>query len=359
MRLPVTPEGAIDEPAAMKLLRAGFEGGINYFDTAWPYHGGLGEEFVGRAVADFRDRITLVTKLPVWLVNEPADMGRFLDKQLAALRTDHLDIYLFHALSAERWARVQEMGALEFMERAKKAGKIRHFGFSFHDGLDSFKKIVDACPWDVCQIQYNLLDRNFQAGTEGLRYAASKDIGVIVMEPLKGGNISRPVPAELAAGAEAAGCTAPTLADLGLRWVWDQPEVSLVLSGMTTAEQLEQNLKSAERGLPGGMTPEERRLADEVQTFLAGHMKVPCTGCAYCMPCPQGLSIPQCFNILNTASLSGKWDVQKNQYQYIFAPERGVRMASACVQCGACVAKCPQHIAIPDRLREVVQAFEG
>ena len=358
MRLPVTAGGGIDEPAAERLMRAALEGGINYFDAAWPYHEGKCEEFVGRAIKGYRDRITLATKLPVWLVHEPKDMDDFLEKQLGFLRTDHVDLYLLHSLSAARWRKMTEMGALEFMERAKASGKIRHIAFSFHDGLDTFRTIVDAYPWDMCQIQYNLLDRNFQAGAAGLEYAAAKGIGVVVMEPLKGGNISLPVPEPLRDEAREAGYDSPNLADLGLRWVWDHPGVSVVLSGMTTPEQLSQNLASADRGRPGGLSDAQRRFADRVWKFFFDRMRVPCTACAYCKPCPQGVDIPQCFTNLNTAAISGNWEIQGRNYRYILAPDRDGKRASACVSCGACVPKCPQGIPIPEKLREVAEAFE-
>lgn len=358
MRLPVTAGGGIDEPAAERLMRAAFDGGINYFDTAWPYHEGKCEEFVGRAIKGYRDRITLATKLPVWLVHEPKDMDDFLEKQLGFLRTDHVDLYLLHSLSAARWRRMMEMGALEFMERAKASGKIRHIAFSFHDGLDTFRTIVDAYPWDMCQIQYNLLDRNFQAGAAGLEYAAAKGIGVVVMEPLKGGNISLSVPEPLRDEAREAGYDSPNLADLGLRWVWDHPGVSVVLSGMTTPEQLSQNLASADRGRLGGLSDAQRRFADRVWKFFSDRMRVPCTACAYCKPCPQGVDIPQCFTNLNTAAISGNWELQGRNYRYVLAPDRDGKRASACVSCGACVPKCPQGIPIPEKLREVAEAFE-
>ncbi len=358
MRLPVTAGGGIDEPAAERLMRAAFDGGINYFDTAWPYHEGKCEEFVGRAIKGYRDRITLATKLPVWLVHKPKDMDDFLEKQLGFLRTDHVDLYLLHSLSAARWRKMTEMGALEFMERAKASGKIRHIAFSFHDGLDTFRTIVDAYPWDMCQIQYNLLDRNFQAGAAGLEYAAAKGIGVVVMEPLKGGNISLPVPEPLRDEAREAGYDSPNLADLGLRWVWDHPGVSVVLSGMTTPEQLSQNLASADRGRPGRLSDAQRRFADRVWKFFSDRMRVPCTACAYCKPCPQGVDIPQCFTNLNTAAISGNWELQGRNYRYVLAPDRDGKRASACVSCGACVPKCPQGIPIPEKLREVAEAFE-
>ncbi|NLL37475.1 MAG: aldo/keto reductase [Fretibacterium sp.] len=358
MRLP-TKDGLIDEPKAEALMREAFEGGINYFDAAWPYHGGKCEEFVGRAMKPWRDKVTLVTKLPVWLLEKPEDMENFLHKQLEFLRTDHFDIYLLHSMNAERWDKMQRMNALDFLERARKAGKIRGIGFSFHDGLNSFKTIADAYPWDMCQIQYNLLDDNFQAGTEGLRYAASKGLSVVVMEPLKGGNISLPVPEELKSEAKAAGYTAPNLADLGLRWVWDHPEVSVVLSGMTTPEQLRQNLASAKRGMPGNLSDAERTFAAQVRSFFVERMRVPCTSCAYCKPCPQGVDIPQCFTNLNNAAISGNWEAQKANYNYILAPDREGKKASHCVECGECEPKCPQRIPIREKLKEVVAAFES
>ena len=359
MRLP-TANGAIDEPEATRMLHTAIDRGINYVDAAWPYHGGKCEEFVGKALSGgWRDKVTLVTKLPVWLVQQKEDMEKFLDKQLEFLRTDHIDIYLLHSLTSDRWDKMQSLDALEFMEKARDAGKIRHIAFSFHDGLAVFKDIVDAYPWDMCQIQYNLLDVNFQAGAEGLKYAAGKGIGVVVMEPLKGGNITIPMPKELDAAAQRAGYTAPTLADLGLRWVWNHPEVSVVLSGMSTMEQLEQNLASAENGKAEGLSPEERDLAAAARELYTSRMRVPCTACAYCKPCPQGVDIPQCFTNLNNAAISGNWEIQKANYQYILAPDRDGKRASACVECGICEPKCPQAIPIRAKLKEVVEAFEN
>lgn len=358
MRLPVSADGSINEHEAERMMKTAFDRGINYFDAAWPYHKGLCEEFVGRAISGYRDKITLVTKMPVWLLEKKEDMDEFLAKQLKFLRTDHLDIYLLHSLTEARWRKMEQMGALEFMEKAKAAGKIGHIAFSFHDGLDIFKEIVDAYPWDMCQIQYNLLDDNFQAGNEGLKYAASRGIGVVVMEPLKGGNISLPVPAELKGSAEAADYKSPNLADLGLRWVWNHPEVSLLLSGMSTMEQLEQNLASAEKA-QSGLTAAELKFAKETKAFFTSRMRVPCTACSYCKPCPQAVDIPQCFTNLNNAAVSGNWAAQKANYDYILAPDREGRKASSCVECGICESKCPQGIHIREKLKEVVEAFES
>jgi predicted aldo/keto reductase-like oxidoreductase len=341
------------------MMRAAVEKGVNYVDTAWPYHGGQGESIVGRLLkGGLRGKVALATKLPSWLVRTRGDMDAFLDKQLASLQTDHIDVYLLHSLSAGRWENMLELDALSFMEKARAAGKIRYIGFSFHDGLDCFKTIVDAYPWDLCQIQYNLLDENYQAGREGLKYASGKGIGVVVMEPLKGGNITIPMPDELEGAARKAGYSFPTLADAGLRWVWNHPEVSLLLSGMSSEEQMLQNIESASRGYPNSMTPEELDLAQAAKDLYTNKMRVPCTACAYCKPCPKGVDIPQCFSNLNNAAISGNWDAQKANYLYILADDRDGKRAGVCVECGLCETKCPQRIPIREKLKEVAAAFE-
>jgi predicted aldo/keto reductase-like oxidoreductase len=355
MRLPMSG-GQIDEGAVSRMMRAAVEAGINYVDTAWPYHGGQGEAVVGRALEGLRDRVYLATKLPSWLVTKREDMDSFLDKQLQALQTDHIDVYLLHSLTADRWANLVKLDALGFMERARAAGKIRYIAFSFHDGLDTFKKIADAYPWDVCQIQYNLLDENYQAGTEGLKYAAGKGIGVVIMEPLKGGNLTVPLPNDLEAAAGRAGYSRPTLADAALRWVWSHPEAGVVLSGMSSEEQMDQNIESAERA--GPLTAEESALVHAAKDLFTSKMRVPCTSCAYCKPCPKGVDIPQCFTNLNNAAISGGWEAQKVNYNYILAPGRDGKRASECVECGACEPKCPQRIPIRAKLKEVAAAFE-
>ncbi|MDR1874476.1 MAG: aldo/keto reductase [Synergistaceae bacterium] len=357
MRLPMK-DGQADEAAASRMMHVAVEKGINYVDTAWPYHGGQGEAIVGRLLKGLRDKVYLATKLPSWLVKKREDMDDFLDKQLASLQTDHVDVYLLHALTAGRWENMTRLGALEFMEKARAAGKIRQIAFSFHDGLDTFKKIIDAYPWDLCQIQYNFMDENFQAGTTGLEYAAGKGVGVIVMEPLRGGNLAAPVPEDLKGPAALARYTSPTLADIGLRWVWNRPEASIVLSGMSSEEQMEQNIESASRGHAGSLSAEELALVKAAKDLFVSRMQVPCTSCAYCKPCPQDVDIPQCFTNLNNAAISGDWAAQKSNYNYILAPGREGQKASACVECGTCEPKCPQHIPIREKLKEVAAAFE-
>jgi predicted aldo/keto reductase-like oxidoreductase len=358
MRLPIQ-NGQVDEAAASRMMHTAIDKGVNYVDTAWPYHGGQGESVVGRLLkGGLRDKVTLATKLPSWLVKTRKDMDTFLEKQLTALQTDHIDVYLLHALAADRWENMIRLDALSFMEKARAAGKIRYIAFSFHDGLDCFRKIVDAYPWDLCQIQYNLLDENYQAGREGLKYASGKDIGMVVMEPLKGGNIAIPMPGELNEAAKKAGYSHSTLTDVALRWVWNHPEVGLLLSGMSSEEQMDQNLESATRGYPNSLTPEELGLVKAAKDLYTSKMRVPCTACAYCKPCPEGVEIPQCFSNLNNAAISGNWEAQKANYLYILADDRDGNKASACVECGLCETKCPQHIPIREKLKEVVAAFE-
>jgi predicted aldo/keto reductase-like oxidoreductase len=358
MRLPVR-NGEIDEPTAAQMMNIAVDNGVNYIDTARPYHGGKSEPFVGRALKGLRNKVQLATKLPSWLVKSRKDLDFHLKEQLEQLQTDHIDFYLLHALSASRWENLLKLDIMDFMEKARAEGKIRYLCFSFHDGLEAFKKIVDAYAWDMCQIQLNFLDDNYQAGVEGLKYARKKDIGVVVMEPLKGGNISIAIPADLQDAAKTAGYERPTLADLGLRWVWNHPEVGLLLSGMNAPEQMTQNIESAARGLPNTLTPKELDFVKSVKDLFVSRMRVPCTSCAYCKPCPQGVDIPQCFMNLNNAAISGNWEAQKANYNYILSDDREGNKASACVECGVCETKCPQHIFIREKLKEVVAAFEA
>ncbi|GHS93330.1 aldo/keto reductase [Synergistales bacterium] len=358
MRLPM--DGSkVDEAQALKMMNAAIDAGVNYVDTAWPYHAGEGEAIVGRLLrGGLRDKVNLATKMPTWLIKTREDMDAYLEKQLAFLQTDHIDVYLLHALADDRWTNLTNLGVMDFMEQARASGKIRYIAFSFHDGLDIFKKIVDAYPWDICQIQYNFLDERYQAGTEGLKYAAAKDIGMVIMEPLKGGSVAAPLPDDLRAAAERAHYSRPTLADIGLRWVWNHPEVGVVLSGMSSEEQMTQNLESSKAGADS-LTKEEIEFVGEAKKLYDAKIKIPCTACAYCKPCPMSVDIPQCFNNFNNAALSGKWDAYKNSYLYLLNESRGNNRASACVECGECEPKCPQHIKIRERLKEVVAAFEA
>ena len=356
MRLPIVG-GSVDEKEADVMMNVALDNGVNYIDTARPYHGGKGEGIVGRLLRGKRDKVMLATKLPSWLIKNQGDMHRHLDEQLKELQTDRIDLYLLHALTKERWENLLKNNVFDFMEKMRSAGKIRYIAFSFHDGLNVFKDIVDAYPWDMCQIQYNLVDVDFQAGREGLHYAHSRGIGVVAMEPLRGGNIAIPIPQEMQALAEKAKYNKPNLADLALRWIWEHKEVSVLLSGASSVQQMQENIASA-NATSKSMSKEEMDLVEQVSQYYSRNLQVPCTSCGYCDICPKSVDIPQCFTLLNNGALSGNWEAQKKIYHYILADDREGKKASQCVECGMCEKICPQNIAIIAKLKEVAHAFE-
>lgn len=362
MRLPMKEGFAIDEDRAMVQIRSAIDRGVNYIDTAWPYHNGQSEPFVGRALADgYREKVKLATKLPSWLIEKREDMDRFLDAQLEKLRTDHIDYYLVHALVGDLWDSVEKLGVADFLDKAKVDGRIRNAGFSFHGAGSDFSRIVDAYDWDFCQIQYNFLDEMNQAGTAGLEYAASKGLGVVIMEPLRGGNLTKPVPSEIQKIWDQAPVKRTT-AEWALRWVWNHPEVTVVLSGMNDEAHIEENLRVADQALPGSLTNAELQLVKKVEKKYRELLKVGCTGCRYCMPCSSGVNIPLCFEEFNNLAMAENPDGEKFMYAArlggavaLGTPE----FASLCVQCRECVDKCPQHIDIPTVLESVVEELEG
>jgi predicted aldo/keto reductase-like oxidoreductase len=352
MRLPVLggDPKRIDEPAATALLRRAIDAGVTYVDTAWPYHGGESEPFVGRALkGGYRERVRLATKLPVWLVEGEADWERLLDQQLRKLDTDHIDFYLLHALNAERWETIVRHKGLAAMERARADGRIGHLGFSFHDALKVFRPIVDAYDWEFCQIQFNFIDRGYQAGTEGMAYAAARGIGCIAMEPLRGGTLAVPQPADVERVWARSGVRRSP-AQRALGWVWDHPEMVTALSGMNAETQLDENLAAAGEAVAGGWSAEERGLAEEVRALYAARMKVACTTCGYCTPCPNGVAIPAVFADYNTGAMFDAWPAARFSYN-AFSLGAG-HGADQCVRCGECEAKCPQQIAIMEKLEE-------
>lgn len=351
--------GKIDEQKATAMIRAAIDGGVNYIDTAYPYHNGESETVVGKALGEgYRDQVFLATKLPSWLVTSREDMDRYLDEQLAKLATDHIDFYLLHGLGAETWANLSRLGVLEFLDSARADGRIRHPAFSFHDEFPVFREIVDAYPWTFAQIQYNYMDEQYQAGTEGVRYAAERDLGIVVMEPLRGGLLSGDVPAIRKHLRSAPVRRTPS--EWGLRWVWDHPEVTVVLSGMSAMEQVEENLACAAQGLPNSLSPEERAVVEKMRDTFASRVKIPCTGCRYCMPCEQGVDIPSCFMYYNQAYT---YDArEKATGVYLWALDGSFSggipgYASCCVQCGECEEKCPQHFPIREYLQDVAGFF--
>jgi predicted aldo/keto reductase-like oxidoreductase len=362
MRLPLKADGSIDDERAINQIRYTIDHGVNYIDTAWTYHMGQSELVVGRALADgYRDKVKLATKLPSWLIESREDMDKFLTTQLEKLNTDHIDYYLIHCLNGDLWNKAKDRDIAGFLDVAKADDRIKSAGFSFHGDGKEFPGIIDTYDWDFCQIQYNFLDEKNQAGTAGLKYAAKKGLAVIVMEPLRGGNLTRNVPDAVQEIWDEAQ-KERTPAEWALRWVWDHPEVTVVLSGMNDEAHISENIRITDQALPGSLSRDELHLIKRVEQKYRELMKVGCTGCRYCMPCPNGVNIPICFEFYNNMYLSGKPDAAKIAYVMAVSPglmyEKG-GFASQCVQCGECVEKCPQKINIPDVLGSVVEEFEG
>lgn len=353
MRLP-TREGRIDSGQAANLLLHGVEQGINYVDTAVPYHRGESETFLGKFLEEYgcRDRVKLATKLPRWQVYTRRDMEKIFSAQLQRLRTDHIDYYLLHSLDGPSWERLLGLGVLDFLERIRKEGRIRYAGFSYHGNRDDFAGIVDAYDWPFCQIQYNYLDTDNQAGTQGLEYAASKNLAVMVMEPLRGGKLAGPFPGGKAAiDAHQSRYNSP--AEWALRWLWDRPEITCVLSGMNKQAQLEENLSIASDAKAHALGSAEHAVVDQVRQLYQQQLKVNCTGCGYCLPCPAGVDIPSCFEMYNNNGA-------KNFYLVRVGGVDGKgSYASLCNRCGKCVENCPQQLAIPSLLEEVAKQLEG
>jgi predicted aldo/keto reductase-like oxidoreductase len=357
MRLPVLGDGTtIDEETSMRLASSALESGINYFDTAWPYHGEQSESFVGRAVKTLgaRSRVLLATKSPVWKIEKEADWEQYLDMQLERLQTDHIDFYLFHAIDGTRWEQIKSMKGLEAMERARRDGKIRHLGFSYHGNLPDFKTVIDGYDWEFCQLQINYMDIHEQAGLEGLAYAGKKNVGVISMEPLRGGALACNVP-DSAQKVFSSYESRRTPAEWALRWVWNRPEIVCLLSGMNSLPQLEENVHTASSGRLDVMSPAELEIVDKARIAFLERTKVGCTGCRYCIPCPAGVDIPGTFFMYNHLSMYDNFNAPKDWYRNsMLNPGHG---GNACVRCGACEPKCPQGISIMDKLQEAHRAL--
>lgn len=349
MRLPTRQGGRIDRAAATALVRHAIDLGVNYIDTAYPYHGGESEPFLGEALADgYRERVHLATKLPVWLVERREEMNHYLDEQRARLRTDAVDIYLLHGLTREAWERALALGVLEFLDDALADGRIRHAGFSFHDDYPAFVAIADAYDWTLAQVQYNYIDIAYQGGVDAVRHAAARGFGVVVMEPLRGGALARPIPGAAELWTRSGAARSP--AAWGFAWLWDQPEVTVVLSGMNTAAQVDENAAEADRTPPNSLSPAERAVFDEVRGLYRGRARIDCTRCGYCQPCPSGVDIPECFSLYNEAFIYGDTAGARSGY-HIFARYGGA--AANCTECGDCEKRCPQGLPIREHLKAV------
>lgn len=349
MRFPINEDNTINEDLAISMLRHAIDSGVNYVDTAYPYHQGTSELVVGKALKDgYREKVYLADKLPVWLLESEDDFDKYLDEQLEKLGTDHIDFYLLHALSKERFEeKVKKFNLTKKLEEARAAGKIRYIGFSFHDSLDIFKEIIDYYDgWDFCQIQYNYINLTHQAGTEGLEYAASKGLGVIIMEPLLGGKLANLAPHVAEAFPEG-----KAHVEYALDYLWDKEEVSLLLSGMSTPEQVEDNLLYAGRSHVGMVTEEDRKAYAKAKEIFDKMALVNCTKCAYCMPCPFGLNIPELFAAYNMTASHGM-SPAKEAYAALSTK------ADACRACHHCEKECPQHIRISEIMPKVAKIFE-
>jgi len=352
MRLP-TQGDAIDEPEATKMIYHAIDQGVNYVDTAYPYHGGQSEVLLGKILKNgYRNRIRLATKLPAWLIESAVDFDRYFDEQLQRLQTDYIDFYLLHALNKNTWPKIRDLKVLEWAERQIAAGRIRYLGFSFHDKQPLFMEIVDAYPWTFCQIQYNYIDIDNQAGKKGFKHAASKGIAVVVMEPLLGGRLVNP-PQQIQALWDSAE-QKRTPADWALQWLWNQPETATVLSGMSTMQQVEENLASANRSGIGTLTPDEVALVERAREQYNDLAAIPCTRCEYCLPCPSGVNIPHNFSVYNSGVIYDKLDMARQEYTRWMPKDR---LASLCTQCQECEEKCPQSIPISQWMTVVHQVL--
>lgn len=347
---------SIDFEKAEKEVLHGIESGINYYDTAYAYPGN--EETLGKILADnnVRDKVKIATKLPQYLVKKPEQIDKYFNEELKRLQTDYIDYYLMHMFTdMKNWENLKELGIVEWIENKKKEGSIRQIGFSYHGDSEMFIKLLDVYDWDFCQIQYNYMDENTQAGKKGLMAAAAKGIPVIIMEPLRGGKLVNLLPDEVKKMmAQDERGWSP--AEWGLRWLWNQPEVTCVLSGMNSMEMLDENIRIANEVEVNGLTKEEFDFYEKIKEIIRKKEKVGCTACRYCMPCPKGVDIPgtfACYNLMYSAT--------KSTGRFEYARNVGVReipgYATQCVNCGKCEMHCPQHIEIRAKLKEADKAL--
>jgi len=369
-------KSSIKEDEAIEMIRYAIDNGVNYIDTAYPYHGGESEVLVGKALQDgYREKVHLTTKLPMWMVKKTEDFDTFLNQQVERLQTNP-DIYLFHGLNKAGAEKIKNLNLFEKMEQAKAKGLFKYIGFSFHDNFEVFKEIIDMYDWDCCQIQYNYLDIEFQAGTAGLKYAKSKDIAVIIMEPIKGGKLAIPedkldLYPEIKKALELSKIKRNT-PDWALQFVWNHPEVSVVLSGMSTMQQVVENIDSANKSEINILTEDELATISELREAYGKYNVAPCTSCGYCVPCPNGVSIPFVLGLLNDLAYRGESGKERitSYYNYLVKTQEDIEerkskgekfggAAILCIQCGECLDKCPQQIEIPDFMEKANEIFEN
>lgn len=361
MRLPVV-EGSsgeyatmVDEEQTIRMIHYAVEHGINYFDTAYKYNEGKSEVLLGEALRQggYRDQVKIATKIPAYLAKSRGDLDRMLEVQLQRLQVDCIDMYLLHNLSHMTWDLSKQRDVLSLLDRARQEGLVKYVGFSFHDGFHLFQEIIEAYDWDFCQIQLNYLDEHYQAGLEGLRFATEKGLAVVVMEPLRGGNLVKIVPEEVARVWDRARIKRSP-AEWAFRWVANLPEVSTILSGMSSMEQVIENINIFNEVTSHSLGADEMQLINEVKEIYKRRIKVNCTQCSYCMPCPHGVYIRGIFNFYNEASL---FDKQEEALKFYQRMKNAHADGSACTHCGRCEMLCPQHLPIRDVLKEIDQEW--
>ena len=351
MRLPVidNDDSKIDYEKSSELLNHAIANGINYIDTAYFYHGQQSEIFLGEYFKKYGNRkdIYLATKNPVWEVKEHSDFEKFLDTQLERLNTSFIDFYLLHALDKNRWDKCLELNVFEFLEKAKEEEKIKYIGFSFHDDLDVFKEIIDSYDFDFCQIQLNYLDENYQAGLEGMRYAKEKGVSVVIMEPVKGGRLAN-LPNDITQPLKDID-SSKSNAYWALSWLINQSEISVILSEMNSLEQIDDNINACNEIRPNTLTAEELSAINKTKDNLNDKLKIDCTNCKYCLPCPSGVAIPDVFSYYNNMYVFNEADRSKKSYQNLLKKNSD---AAQCIECGQCEEECPQHLPIIKTLVE-------
>jgi hypothetical protein len=375
MRLPMNQQMGVDEQEAIKMIRYAIDNGVNYIDTAYPYHNGESEVVVGKALKDgYREKVHLTTKSPIWMIKKAEDFDTYLNEQIKRLQTKP-DIYLFHGLNRDRLEKIKNLNLIQKIEEARNNGLIKYIGFSFHDSFEVFKEIIDFYNWDCCQIQYNYLDIEYQAGTKGVQYAGSKGIALIIMEPVRGGKLAipdrvldkKPEIKEVLDKSE----KQRSMPDWALQFVWNHPEVSVVLSGMSDMQQVVENVKSAENSGINILTEQELQTISELRKAYSKYIKIPCTSCGYCLPCPNGVFIPNVLRLVNDLYYWGdrgkprlaffynrmaktEEDLEKRRSE----GEEVEGAATLCIQCGECLEKCPQQIDIPSCMEKANALFE-
>ncbi|WP_027400052.1 aldo/keto reductase [Anaerovorax odorimutans] len=357
MRLPVMANDSnkIEEEKAIQMIRNAIDKGINYVDTAYMYHNGESEVVVGKALKDgYREKVLLADKMPAWMAKDESDIERIFNEQLERLDVDCIDMYLVHNVTSPIWKKVEEFNVINFLEKKKAEGKIKHIGFSFHDELSLFKKVIDSYPWDFCQIQLNYMDINFQAGIEGLKYAGKKEIPVIIMEPLKGGKLTDSLPPSVEKFWDSSEIKR-TPAEWALRFVADFPEVLTILSGMHTMEQVNENIRIISKADAKSLTENEHQIIRKVSEEYNKLIKYSCTACKYCLPCPQKIDIPTIIKFYNEWFLYDGSKKTRADFKTWIPPKR---VPSTCIACKACEDHCPQHLPISEIMKKASDIFE-